>query len=778
MENIFLIIFKISCSAGLISLFILLAEKLFSKSCTPKFRYYIWLLVVVRLVLPFNYEIQIDPQGFLKPMQGTHPILQNNNHYFVTTKEATPILNTSNHTKEVPKHIPLFTVVSWIWFLGCCLFLGIFLWARVIFSIQLRLSPICSDERVLTILNHVKKTMNIRRNIPVVYNDKFDTFAIFSIVSPKLILPKEKIASFLNEELSYVFRHELTHYQRKDLFVFGFIAILKAVNWFNPLIWFAFYKMEQECEISCDGEVLKILSSEHAEQYGMTLIKIASSQSRPYMAVGHLGVGKTTKQLKRRIMMISKFKTLQTKKEIPFFVAISLLLVTGVLFLKPVFGEAGQHSVQNTYLASTPSSGTNVATVATMDSNKYVRYDETKKQIIIPKNSVVKTANDLVLQDNYWENKMILAVHGFTEPKTYAVNDELVQSIDLREEAGNVIVTTLSKQVIAFSITDDEDNFYLTAKLPKDVYNHIVVIDPAHGGADSGAKEVYADPLQHIEKSLEEKSLTLNLALEIEKIANSTTPTDIKVYVTRHSDTKLTLEEAATFANTIGGVCLNLHYNTAPLGSKNNGTETFYYGSNTDSQRLAGILQVNLSHDLGTANNTTTSQSFYMIKNVKVPCVEVDVAYLSNQKDLEVVISNDFTERAALSILNGVRDYYGVHGEIKGLGNTEKILNLQNTSVTANLKVGQDGKNHACKIRYTLVLDSQLDKDGKEEMILKEKESEINNIALELLQNTTYEDATNAGFTDSFTKELKEALATGLNLKSIKEVLISDFFVQ
>lgn len=67
----------------------------------------------------------------------------------------------------------------------------------------------------------------------------------------------------------------------------------------------------------------------------------------------HLRVGKNTKQLKRRISMISNSKNFKSKKRIALFVSMSLLLVTGILFLKPIFGSPEQNPPKSIQLAST-----------------------------------------------------------------------------------------------------------------------------------------------------------------------------------------------------------------------------------------------------------------------------------------------------------------------------------------------------------------------------------------------------------------------------------------
>ncbi len=690
MENIFLIVLRESFAAGLLTLLILLLCKLLNQTCTLKFRYYIWLLVVLRLAVPFDFEVSLNFPNFLKAENYNQISYAADSKQLpkmdtiITTDNNLPVSEKHNNEAEQvsigssPSGISLITMVSWVWFFGCLLVLFVFFSARILLGLQLRRSPLCTDKRVLSILQDVKSAMGITRDIPVIYSEKLGTLAIFSALSPKFILSKEKIAVLSDEEIAYVFRHELIHYRRKDLIVFAILPILKAINWFNPLIWLAFYKMEQECEISCDAEVLKMLSNAEVKQYGMTLIKIASAQPKLYIPVGNLSAGKNLKQIKRRVIMISKFKNFKMKKIAVVLAAAPLLVATGFLFLKPVFAQT-QPKVQKEEMVQ-HSTMTVVTTQPNMSKAKndvytseivegletFAHYDAARQQIIIPKTNAVKTGNDITQQDKYWENKIILTFDGrIVEPKTIMINSGLIKSVEFAEKNGKVTVTVLSNEIMAFSVTEGKENLYFTAKLPKEVYKHIVVVDPAHGGADSGATAIYADPSLAINKNLQEKTLTLDLALEMEKLATNHSPTsanDIKVYLTRHSDTKLKFEDATAFANGLGGVYVNLHYGQAqPTDKMASGTETYYFKQNTGAKQLGETLQATLVKDLLTKDRGVKTEDLYMIKNVKSPAICIEVANL-NSSDLKKICTDGFAEKAARSILNGLRTYFGMDG--------------------------------------------------------------------------------------------------------------------
>lgn len=74
-------------------------------------------------------------------------------------------------------------------------------------------------------------------------------------------------ASYTDEELRLVFRHELTHIFRRDSFTKLFLVLCSAMCWYNPFIWFAMKRSAEDIELSCDEKVLQEENRETRRQY-------------------------------------------------------------------------------------------------------------------------------------------------------------------------------------------------------------------------------------------------------------------------------------------------------------------------------------------------------------------------------------------------------------------------------------------------------------------------------------------------------------------------------
>ena len=87
--------------------------------------------------------------------------------------------------------------------------------------------------------------------------------------------------SYTEEELSLIFRHELTHLRRCDVETKMFLGFCLALCWFNPLVWIAVKKASDDLELSCDEIVLH--GADEAERK-----KYAASSSRRRILPGDI----------------------------------------------------------------------------------------------------------------------------------------------------------------------------------------------------------------------------------------------------------------------------------------------------------------------------------------------------------------------------------------------------------------------------------------------------------------------------------------------------------
>ena len=195
----------------------------------------------------------------------------------------------------------------------------------------------------------------------------------------------------------------------------------------------------------------------------------------------------------------------------------------------------------------------------------------------------------------------------------------------------------------------------------------VVVLDPGHGGQDSGA----------MCGGVLEKDLTLDVARRIDRLLNSE---GIATLMTRVGDTYVSLADRAAFANRVRKcIFISIHFNedNKPVAS---GVETYYAahqitaGSflaswlpflwrplsdspNPESQNLAALVQEALVARTRSIDRGTEARQFFVIANVTSPAVLIEGGFLTNKEDISKLGSEDYRDQIAAAVADGILRY-------------------------------------------------------------------------------------------------------------------------
>jgi len=171
--------------------------------------------------------------------------------------------------------------------------------------------------------------LNGRRNkVKVVRNPYVATPMLIGILKPTIIIPD---TNFNEIQLKNILLHEITHLKRFDIVLKWFSMIATSLHWFNPLLYFLEKEINHLCELSCDEMVISKFSSSEKQQYGETLITVASNERYPVGLQATFSDEKTI--LKERLMAI-----MRPSRKSKFIVLLSVVLVAVVVFSAMALG--------------------------------------------------------------------------------------------------------------------------------------------------------------------------------------------------------------------------------------------------------------------------------------------------------------------------------------------------------------------------------------------------------------------------------------------------------
>ena len=182
-----------------------------------------------------------------------------------------------------------------------------------------------------------------------------------------------------------------------------------------------------------------------------------------------------------------------------------------------------------------------------------------------------------------------------------------------------------------------------------------IVLDAGHGGSDVGA----VGP-----GGLKEKDVTLDVTFKVGEILKKagakvtmTRSGDYDVYSSNASATE-ELQARVDVANQEGAdILVSIHANSF-TNTEANGTATYYYEKSTLDELLAQNLQDGLA-EYGKLNNRGIVQAnFYIVKRAAAPAALVELAFISNYNEEQLLGSEEFRESLAEGICKGLSNYF------------------------------------------------------------------------------------------------------------------------
>lgn len=416
-----------SALGSFLAIVILLIKKIFKNKLSASWHYYIWLLLLLRLAIPYSYQSPLSIFNiFTKPLNNVgmslntpsvenSTVAQNNvnegtiilpdNNYTSTNKPMAVSGQNAKNTKTIK--FDLFSIVSIIWLivmLGSLLFIIIF---NTIFNNRSKYQEICKDKETLDILKFCKGVINVKGYIPVAYASNLNGVALYGIFKPQILISDMITNNFTVEQKRYIFLHELIHLKYKDILINWIMLILVVFNWFNPIIWYSYYRMQQDCELACDEKVLYYLQPTNYGDYSSTIINMAALFSKSHNIFNSTALVSDKSNLKRRIGMINSFKGKSLKWSMIGLVIIALIGLACLMNPKVAASPYNKTTATDSIILNTNNSS------QTGNKEDYLKF----LNIILPQNWNVDKSQQLSygIKDEKGENRGYIGTMDYVD---------------------------------------------------------------------------------------------------------------------------------------------------------------------------------------------------------------------------------------------------------------------------------------------------------------------------------------------------------------------------
>lgn len=336
MNDVFKLILSLSLSGTILSLILLLIKPLIENRISKSVQYYIWIVVLLRLILPFSFEENLMNKVFY--LTNTQAIVSTNHESYIANNESFSIINTltfsdaeekldnesSNYNSDSSSYSRgLFNIfndyIFYIYLLGVIFAIAINIISYVKFTRELQ-----SSYKNANIQEHLVLSSLIKRNkkVSLFRSSLVNTPMLVGLFNPKIIIPD---VNYNEKQLRYILSHELIHLNRFDIELKWLAMLATSIHWFNPIMMLIRKEFNNICELSCDEAVIRNLNNDEKQEYGDTLIFTAAQYKYPSSKL-QATMCAEKKTLRKRLLSIMNYN-----KKSKLKILTSVLLLTVII---------------------------------------------------------------------------------------------------------------------------------------------------------------------------------------------------------------------------------------------------------------------------------------------------------------------------------------------------------------------------------------------------------------------------------------------------------------
>jgi bla regulator protein BlaR1 len=302
-----------SWQAAILAFLVVIVQLGFRRMLSARWCYFLWLLVVGRLLIPSLPESPTSLYRYI-PASPVATIREEPLISPVVTLRPIGIapasaLNQARETPTTAAVTPMSTkgILMAVWLAG---FLALAV-SLIECNLRFRRAVLAgcrpTDKETRELAELLAREMGVTRRFDLMEAVSLDTPAVVGVFSPKLLLPRNFAVRLSRVERALIFRHELAHLRRGDLWINMLVCILQIVHWFNPMLWWAFSRMRHDRELATDALALRA-AIDSREAYGETLVKLAAGNQPPTSLNPAIGILEHHRSIRQRVEQIPRLK--------------------------------------------------------------------------------------------------------------------------------------------------------------------------------------------------------------------------------------------------------------------------------------------------------------------------------------------------------------------------------------------------------------------------------------------------------------------------------------
>ena len=293
MGQLFKIILSLSISGTLVGGIILLVRPVAKKYFSKRWMYYLWLIVLCRLLLPVHVGVNfmdtlftaVSERETVRNITEVKKVLPSVSEGVAETEDnetdgirtANAVSTTTAGGNKSAKDLrneregALFIITGLIWLVGmlACALWKICDYRRFVGNIN-RNSALVTDPGILAAREECLTRLGIKRRVPIYTSNEVGSPMQIGFFGSCIVIPPDMPA-----DITLILYHELMHCKKRDIGYKWLFQVVLCVHWFNPVVYLFQRKFHLDCELACDEAVMKLLTDEGRRAYGDVLLDMA-----------------------------------------------------------------------------------------------------------------------------------------------------------------------------------------------------------------------------------------------------------------------------------------------------------------------------------------------------------------------------------------------------------------------------------------------------------------------------------------------------------------------
>ena len=297
-------VFENSIGISALILIVFLLRRFLDKRYTAKWQYWVWVILTLRLLLPFDVSIP----DFKSPIniEVNNPVIYHKSpeadisQNFATQDGDTvsspddvsqslfpsineTIVNENNlydsnifsFTAGLIKrsNLSLMDLLCLVWIFGACIVFVFRMGSYLIARTSLMRSAVKTDIDV----SEIKERLNISADVDIYCSYMVTTPVLTGIFNPKIIIPEN---SEDDVHLQLALYHELVHYKRCDIGFKLLLFVTTCAYWYNPCVWLMNFLAMEDIELSCDETVCRKMNNDGKSIYCESILMFAARKKK------------------------------------------------------------------------------------------------------------------------------------------------------------------------------------------------------------------------------------------------------------------------------------------------------------------------------------------------------------------------------------------------------------------------------------------------------------------------------------------------------------------